>query len=59
VLSDTYHYWGLADDIYRFSPTRVNAQTVAMFHGANERISIDNFVETIGFYRAVIQLANE
>jgi carboxypeptidase PM20D1 len=56
--TDTFQYWKLCDDIYRFSPTRLNPQTVSMFHGANERMSVDNFTETIGFYRAVIQIAD-
>ena len=56
--TDTHHYWGIADDIYRFSPTRLTNETVGMFHGANEKMNIDNFIETIGFYRAVIQLAD-
>ena len=57
--TDTHHYWGMVKDIYRFSPTRLTNESVAMFHGCNEKIRVDNFVETIGFYRAVIQLANE
>jgi carboxypeptidase PM20D1 len=57
--TDTHWYKHLAEDIYRFTPTRMNGQTISMFHGANERIQIDNYVETIGFYRAIIQLANE
>lgn len=57
--TDTHHYWPLVDDIYRFTPTRMTPATVGMFHGANERIQLDNFVETIGFYRAVMQLSQE
>ena len=56
--TDTHYYWKVVDDIYRFSPTRLNGQTVAMFHGANERIHIDNYIEVVGFYRAIIQMAD-
>jgi len=56
--TDTWHYARLCDDVYRFSPTRMNGSTISRFHGANERIAIDNYLEVIGFYRAVIQLAD-
>ena len=62
VRADTHHYTaaGLCSDVYRFSPTRMTPDTISYFHGANERISIDNYaIETVGFYRAIIMLANE
>ena len=57
--TDTHHYWGLSDDIYRFSPTRLTHASVSLFHGANERMTQANFMETIGFFRAVIELSDE
>jgi carboxypeptidase PM20D1 len=57
--TDTHHYWSLSDDIYRFSPTRRDPTTITQFHGANERIELDNFIETVAFYRALIHLAGE
>jgi len=57
--TDTHHYWGLVENIYRFSPSRMTPDSVSMFHGVNERIHVDNYVECIGFYRSVIRMAGE
>ena len=57
--TDTWHYARLCNDVYRFSPTRMNGTTISRFHGANERIQIDNYLEVIAFFRAVIQLADQ
>jgi carboxypeptidase PM20D1 len=57
--TDTHHYLHLVKDTLRFNPTRMTPQTVGMFHGVDERISIANYVEMIGFYRGVITLSQE
>lgn len=48
--TDSRHYEGIADDVYRFIPMRMYPDDLSRFHGTNERIGIDNYAEIIRFY---------
>lgn len=52
--TDTQYFWDLAQQIFRFCPTRLHVDETKMFHGRNERISIKNYVEIIQFYQSLI-----
>lgn len=53
--TDSRHMLGVADHVYRFSPVRARAEDLPRFHGTNERISIDNLAELVGFYERLLQ----
>lgn len=55
ATTDSRHYAGLTDNIFRFSPVRATQADLARFHGTNERISIANYAEMIRFYRRLIE----
>ncbi|WP_291684296.1 M20 family peptidase [Bradyrhizobium sp.] len=55
--TDSRHYVGVADNIFRFSPVRANADDLKRFHGTNERLSIDGYADMIRFYRRLIENA--
>jgi carboxypeptidase PM20D1 len=55
--TDSRWFEGVADDIYKFSPVRARVEDLKRFHGTNERISIDNYVELIQFYHRLISNA--
>jgi carboxypeptidase PM20D1 len=55
--SDGRHFEGIADDVYRFTPVRANAQDLQRFHGTDERLSVANLAEMIRFYHRLLQLA--
>ncbi len=55
--TDSRHFEGVADDIYKFSPVRAKAEDLKRFHGTNERISTDNYVELIQFYHRLLSNA--
>lgn len=57
AATDSRHMLPLADHVYRFSPVRATDQDLARFHGTNERISIANYVQMIGFYHRLISAA--
>jgi carboxypeptidase PM20D1 len=57
--TDSRHMAPVADAIYRFSPVRARAEDLPRFHGTNERISIDNHAELIGFYHRLLVSASE
>lgn len=48
--TDSKHYERIADNSYRFLPTRVTSADLSRFHGTNERLAIDNYAEIIRFY---------
>lgn len=50
AATDSKHYIALADNAYRFLPTRLGRQDIARIHGDNERISVKNYGEIIRFY---------
>lgn len=43
----------LSDDIYRFTPLQLAAD-VALVHGIDERISIENLGRMLAFYQQVL-----
>lgn len=52
--TDSRHFDGLAENIYKFSPVRAKPDDLKRFHGTDERISIANHVELIQFYHQFI-----
>jgi len=55
AATDSRHYAGVADNIFRFSPVRATSEDLKRFHGTNERISIENYVDMIRFYQRLMQ----
>ena len=69
--TDTKHYQHLVDKIYRlqryifcdqlfprFTPAFITKNDTKRFHGFNERISVENFIQTIEFYHRLIKNAD-
>ena len=54
--TDTKHYAAanLCDHYFRFSATTLDKDEVAMFHGRDESISVDNYANTVLFYYTLI-----
>lgn len=49
--TDTLHYQHLTKNIYRFSPSYLfSTKDLSRIHGIDERISLQNYQETINFY---------
>jgi carboxypeptidase PM20D1 len=53
--SDAKHYDRIAENTYRFLPVQLTSQDLNRMHGTNEHISIDNYLNAIGFYMEVIK----
>ncbi|MDR2740546.1 MAG: M20/M25/M40 family metallo-hydrolase [Treponema sp.] len=53
ATTDSRHYQGLAKGIFRFSPHKLNPEELALIHGHDERISVENFDRGIRFYEAL------
>jgi carboxypeptidase PM20D1 len=54
AATDSRYFDGVADNIYKFSPVRARPEDLKRFHGTNERISTDNYVELIQFWHQLI-----
>lgn len=52
--TDSKHFQGLCDNVFRFVPVRVTPDDTSRIHGSNERIAIGNYVEMITFYRRLL-----
>ena len=54
AATDSRWFDGVADNVYKFSPVRAKPEDLKRFHGTNERVSIDNYVELVQFYHQLI-----
>ncbi len=54
AATDSRHFEGVADDVYRFSPMRMTADLLEGVHGTNERLYADNLGEMIAFYYRIM-----
>jgi carboxypeptidase PM20D1 len=57
--TDTKHYVGLAQNSYRFNALRAGPGDLTRAHGVNERVAVDNYIESIVFNQAVMRRAAE
>src|SRR5215218_4998728 len=57
AATDSRHYTGITDNIFRFSPVRANSDDLKRFHGTNEPLSIEGYADMIRFYRRLIENA--
>ena len=57
--TDSRHFQGLSDNIYRFMMVSLNPTTLKQFHGVNEQISVKDYLQAIQFYYAIVKQAAE
>ena len=57
--TDSKHFQQLTSEVYRFMPSRFKMTDLPRFHGSNERISVENYEETINFYYSLMLNADE
>lgn len=53
--TDARHFQGLSDNIYRFMMVSLNADTLKRFHGLNEQIAVEDYLNAIQFYYAMLE----
>lgn len=52
--TDSRHFEGISEHIFKFSPVRAGENDLPRFHGTNERIAIKNYAEMIRFYHQLV-----
>ena len=53
--TDSKHFVGVADDVYRFAPIRFSPGTSAGIHGTNERILAEDYLDMVRFYTRLME----
>ena len=54
AATDSKHFKNITENIYRFSPIKINSKNIKSLHGINEKIAIEEFKDAIRFYRQII-----
>ena len=54
AATDSRYMDSIADNVFRFAPVRAKSDDLARFHGTNERLSIENLGQMIGFYHRLL-----
>lgn len=52
--TDSRHYYPISDNIYRFVPFYLDKYNIKTFHGIDEHIRVEDFENSIRFYRQLI-----
>jgi carboxypeptidase PM20D1 len=53
--TDSRHFQGLSDNIYRFMMVSLNPTTLKQFHGLNEQLPVQDYLNAIQFYYAMLE----
>ena len=53
--TDARYFYEISDDVYRFYPIRIGPESMTRFHGIDEKISKENYLEIIEFTYQLIR----
>ncbi|MBI3735395.1 hypothetical protein HY256_02660, partial [Candidatus Sumerlaeota bacterium] len=53
--TDSRYFSIVCPNIYRFCPMKMKKDDLARFHGTNERLAVENYLEIIRFYVRLIK----
>ncbi len=54
ATTDARHYVEVSDNIYRFLPVKVTRPQIGGIHGKDEKIAVEEYKQTIRFYRQLV-----
>jgi len=54
AASDSRHFTGISDNVYRFSPFRMTTEQRGTLHAKNERMNVSTWLDGIRFYEHLI-----
>jgi carboxypeptidase PM20D1 len=53
--TDARYFYDISEDVYRFYPIRINSESMTRFHGIDEKISKEEYLEMIEFTYQLIR----
>ena len=56
--TDARYFYDISDDVYRFYPIKLAPDSMSRFHGIDEKISKENYMEIITFSYHLIKRFN-
>ena len=56
--TDSRFFASISNDVYRFLPIRLNSEDLARIHGKDERIEVNDYLNTIRFYYLLLKNTN-
>lgn len=57
--TDSRYFTTITENVYRFSPIRLNIDDMSIIHGTNERINKESYLDSIHFYSHLIRKTTE
>jgi carboxypeptidase PM20D1 len=57
--TDTKWYLDFTQNVYRFTPTMQDDQSITRYHGDNERVTVDMYSKSVSFYYRLIRNADK
>lgn len=57
--TDSKHFEKLGGDVIRFLPVRMDNEILGTFHGVNERVKVQDYMQTIAFFENLLRTDNE
>lgn len=52
--TDSKHFYGLSNNVYRFMMVRLDATSLKRFHGVNEQIPVQDYIAAIEFFYSML-----
>jgi carboxypeptidase PM20D1 len=56
--TDAQSFYRVSPNVYRFAPIVAKEETLSLIHGTNERVSVENYLTAVRFYRRLIEVAS-
>jgi carboxypeptidase PM20D1 len=56
--TDARNFYRISPNVYRFVPIVAKGETLSLIHGTNERVSVENYLMAVRFYRRLIEVAS-
>ncbi|WP_342805887.1 M20 family peptidase [Alteromonas sp. M12] len=53
--TDSRYFTSLSDNVYRFMMVRLNPEGLTRFHGINEQLPVQDYLNAISFFHAMLQ----
>ena len=57
--TDAKHFYGLSDNVYRFMMVRLDKESLKRFHGVNEQLAVNDYLQAVSYFYSLLADAGE